>query len=520
MRSRWLLGLALLALAGCSKTTPTSQPPLSELPLGTGGAPSAWKEYADRGKALIAQDDYKGAIEQLSKAIELKRASADLFVWRSEAYRGNKQPDLAIADCDKAIALEPESLRAYLIRGYSHADLRQFDRAIADLTRFIGAGRDLTFDAYSVRAQCYQIKGDFLKALADFSTALELEPKSDSAWQAWAGKGDAHFALGDFKAATEDFGQALVLQPGQFTLLLKRCEALTRRRLYKPAVDDATAALEVKDSALARNMRAWAFIGLRQYDKAKGDFTRAIALEPQNPFHYGDRGRCLASMHEYDAALQDQEKAIALNPKEASFYCDRGKIYFVKKDYPKAYADLTRAIELNLKYFEAWLERGKVDLQLKNDQAAADLGQAIKLCNEEIRLLPTNEVAHWFRGEAAMLQGHYDQAIVDFEGALKLDQEAPDIYKSLAWIEAACPVKRLRDGKKAVEHATRACELTAWKDAEYLDVLAAAYAEAGQFDKAVEQAKATLAHAWPEFRAEAQARLELYRAGKPYRLPK
>ena len=50
---------------------------------------------------------------------------------------------------------------------------------------------------------------------------------------------------------------------------------------------------------------------------------------------------------------------------------------------------------------------------------------------------------------------------------------------------AACPEAKYRDGRKAVESATRACELTEWKRSEFLDTLAAAYAESGDFDAAV-----------------------------------
>ena len=47
----------------------------------------------------------------------------------------------------------------------------------------------------------------------------------------------------------------------------------------------------------------------------------------------------------------------------------------------------------------------------------------------------------------------------------------------LAWLLATAPDARFRDGPRAVEHATRACELSGWRDAAALDTLAAAYAE-------------------------------------------
>ena len=85
---------------------------------------------------------------------------------------------------------------------------------------------------------------------------------------------------------------------------------------------------------------------------------------------------------------------------------------------------------------------------------------------------------------------------------------------------ATCPDARFRNGKKAVELATRACELTEWKLADMIDSLAAAHAEAGDFDAAVKwQIKANVLYDADANREEGRARLELYLESTPYRQP-
>ena len=57
-------------------------------------------------------------------------------------------------------------------------------------------------------------------------------------------------------------------------------------------------------------------------------------------------------------------------------------------------------------------------------------------------------------------------------------------YNNLAWVLATCPKDNLRQGKRAVELAERACKLADWKDVASLGSLAAAYAECGEYKEA------------------------------------
>ena len=93
------------------------------------------------------------------------------------------------------------------------------------------------------------------------------------------------------------------------------------------------------------------------------------------------------------------------------------------------------------------------------------------------------------------------------------------LHNERAWLLATCPEAAHRDGKRAVESATRACELTKWKHAGYVDTLAASYAETGDFDKAVHwQRKAVeLLPKDSDERSGMEDRLKLYRNRTPYR---
>ena len=116
-------------------------------------------------------------------------------------------------------------------------------------------------------------------------------------------------------------------------------------------------------------------------------------------------------------------------------------------------------------------------------------------------------------------KGEHDKALADYAEAIRHDPQFLAAYNNLAWLLATRPERQLRDGPRAVVVATKACELTAWKNAECLDTLAAANAEAGDFSAAEQWEKRALEITHPGATAYRQfsQRLSLYRSNQPYR---
>ena len=81
---------------------------------------------------------------------------------------------------------------------------------------------------------------------------------------------------------------------------------------------------------------------------------------------------------------------------------------------------------------------------------------------------------------------------------------------------ATAPDAQVRDGKRAVEFATRACALAGWDQPVFLETLAAAYAESGEFQSAVEWQTKAMAVESDDLEGQ-QERLERYRNEKAYR---
>ena len=92
-----------------------------------------------------------------------------------------------------------------------------------------------------------------------------------------------------------------------------------------------------------------------------------------------------------------------------------------------------------------------------------------------------------------VLLGQYRDSTAHLEAALQLVPDSTDAMNNLAWILATCPDAKVRNGARAAPWAERACDLAHDKNPVYLTTLAAAYAEAGRFDDAVNTTQKAIA---------------------------
>jgi len=110
----------------------------------------------------------------------------------------------------------------------------------------------------------------------------------------------------------------------------------------------------------------------------------------------------------------------------------------------------------------AYTARGIVSKELGDyDQAIADHSHVMQHD-------PKPSAAYLNRGNAWAGKGEHDKALADYAKAIQHDPQFLAAYNNLAWSLATRPERQLRDGPRAVIAATKACELTAWKNAECL----------------------------------------------------
>jgi tetratricopeptide (TPR) repeat protein len=140
--------------------------------------------------------------------------------------------------------------------------------------------------------------------------------------------------------------------------------------------------------------------------------------------------------------------------------------------------------------------------------------------DQTISLKPNWAGAHVRRAVALARKKDKSMADAELNSILEPDiRPLESAFNSVAWVRATSPDDSLRDGKRAIEESTKACELTHWNNFGYIDTLAAAYAEAGDFDNAIKYEQESLDKTSLQNPAHGRMlqRLTLYHEHKPYR---
>ena len=251
-------------------------------------------------------------------------------------------------------------------------------------------------------------------------------------------------------------------------------------------------------------------------DRAVVFFTQRIVKDPGNAVNYQDRATAYRLLGQYDAALGDISVAISLEPGDAAYLNSRGSIYEEKKEYERAIASYNAAIRLNPGDWMAWANAAGARYALKQyDKAVQNYSRAIQL-------RPGLPDLYRFRADCWFGKGDFERAIADHNRALQIDPKNIGALNGRAAIWATCPDERHRDGKRALETALQACELSAWADAQCVSTLAEAYAEVGDFQNAVKYSEQSIKLAkeqkWTDLSVLEQE-LALFKEGKPYRTP-
>lgn len=493
-------------------------------------------EHLDEAMRLrVAANDIRdlyGVIEELEKAIE-----AGLSV---------EDAEFAEQMLSTALMERASMLARALDNGQLPAMQRQRVRrsAESDLRRVL-AYDNPPRDARLLLAELLaEPPGDRHEARRQLSAYLESEELADDE------RAEALMLRGrvqsSFEKALADFDAAIKLAPGEVQYRLTRVLLLRAQKRWDDALESLEAIIaEGQEPAVALMVKGEILREQEKFPEALEVFAKVHELAPEELSPLQHRGEIYRELQEYEKAIAEftailEQKPDALLPRihRAEARQRAGKTEEALADVNELLevrADFIPAIRLKAEILaqqdklqeaiaalQAYSGQGPQTVELSLQLALYHLiakqpAQAIEAYSQALIADPDNFMALRGRGDAYLNVGDHHAARADFQRALEVKDDDPELLNNFAWLLATSPDEDIRDGARAIELATKASEATNYEQAHVLSTLAAAYAETGDFEAAQKWSQKAVDKNDPTHGPQLAEELESYRQQKPWR---
>ncbi len=223
------------------------------------------------------------------------------------------------------------------------------------------------------------------------------------------------------------------------------------------------------------------------HDVAAREFRQALEINPKNVEAYVALADSLVQQGEFDEATTHLRRAIELEPGNGRTHEEMGNVLAQQRKLPEAAEWFRKALRIDPRLPAAHGRLGAVLMDMgRPEEASVHLAEAV-------RLDPDDPRAAGSLGFSLLREGKQGEAAICFSRAVELDPDFLTAIVSLASIRATSSEPALRNGPEAIALATRACELTRYRDPTVLLALSDGYAEVGRFTDAVSVAQRALA---------------------------
>ncbi|MBX3412898.1 MAG: tetratricopeptide repeat protein [Pirellulales bacterium] len=255
---------------------------------------------------------------------------------------------------------------------------------------------------------------------------------------------------------------------------------------------------------------------LGRHHEALTAYQRTIELEPEFGVGWYNYALALHDTGEQAKAIEMLRRALVYEPQLRAAQIELIRLLILAGRDDEVIAE-----------FERELSRTPNDATVHDRYAVAlmELGRleaALEQADRAIELAPLDLTPRRHRAHVLLRQKNFTEAYEQFRW-IDARQPGSPAALDLAWSLATQPDAEWRDGAEALRLATSYCETTRYADPRGVDVLAAAYAESGDFQRATALAKRALEAAQEgghhELAREIEPRLALYQQQRPFRLP-
>jgi tetratricopeptide (TPR) repeat protein len=267
------------------------------------------------------------------------------------------------------------------------------------------------------------------------------------------------------------------------------------------------------DEDFAHYMKLDAEMLERQLAGARTDHERQELTEQFAAANF-NLGMTLVSSGDFTEAGNYLQRTIELEPDHVEALINLGAVFGRARNPEMAVKTLQRAVELSPTSIPA-----RVNLAAALS-ASGEFAAAIPHYEAILVAEPNSANAHAHLARALIELGRLEPAAEHLQAAVELNPLDFAATLTLAWLQATSSIEALRDGAAALELAQRLNSASRGENPMVLDVLAAAFAELGDFESAVatiNNAITRLGDRNPSLRQLLVDRLKQYEAQQPLR---
>jgi tetratricopeptide (TPR) repeat protein len=451
MRRLALLAV-LVGLCGCSSRSGSPPPaeqasdqmPTGEVMRDDSSTPTEHRvSKASVGSYIGPHDD---SFQKLSGGVK-----ADLE--RAERQIHDGQLGMAVQTLSLLIGENPKNSLAFVLRGEANAERHNDADALADFSTAVEL-EPQNPERLSARGFFCLSRGNTTDALADFNRAIAIDPQNARARN---NRGMARLTSGDVKQAIEDFDACLKINPKMVAAYNNRSFALAKSDRRQEALADLNRAIELDPNAPGTyDNRGALLLQAQEYKQAAADFTRAIELDSYNGNYYVHRRTAWLKLEKLAEAQADTvqieslarlsriNQAVFRDAHAPQPYIDRGNYFLDVNQLDSALANFNRALELDAKNALALTQRSRTWLRKGDAQKALDdASAALEIARRE--------ETYGVRGDAYRKLRQYDKAIADYDAAQRIDQDVAETWTLYA--QSLQQAGRTHDADEALQRA-------------------------------------------------------------------
>lgn len=234
--------------------------------------------YVDRSNVYGLLRKYDLSLADATRAIELAPGDSSLYVNRALIYFHIKKYDLSNQDFNQALSMNPHFAgeRAVIYTGlsYNASNLGNYDEALG-YARLAQGQNPFDMETYKAEAQVYEMQGKKQEARKVVSKGMAYAAARQGNFLT---AGICAQQAGDMEEALEFLNRAEKQDKDNPEIYSARGLVYALTGEPEKGIEDLTKALKKRDNSMDYNNRGECWRDLKQYDKAKADYDRALSL--------------------------------------------------------------------------------------------------------------------------------------------------------------------------------------------------------------------------------------------------